>query len=165
MTQMRIRRQVGLPAGPPHLGEDELLFDPRTRQLLYVDGYVKYVIPWVAESLKTYEALIEIDHDVEQATYLLGAPGEDDFGVVLLYHSQGFTLTFTPLVVDGRVALGIEAESAPYLDEDLEPVSAAVTWEEEAEGRIRFDVLVEGAAVNAMVYVRMGFEAVGAVET
>jgi len=59
----------------------------------------------------------------------------------------------------------IEAESAPYLDEESEPVSAVVAWEEEANGTIRFDVLVEGIAVNVMVYVRMGFEDAGAAET
>lgn len=44
-------------------------------------------------------------------------------------------------------------------------MSAVVAWEEEANGTIRFDVLVEGIAVNVMVYVRMGFEDAGAAET
>jgi len=158
MVLMRIRLQIGIPAGPPYLSEDELLFDPSTRQLLYVKNEsMQYVIPLRSESLKTFRALIEIDHEMEQATYLLGVPEEDDFGVTVAYHSQGFRLSFDPPYLGGVVQLGIDAESAPYLDEG-EPVSAEVTWEEETGGTIRFDVLHGGEAVSGTVYVRMGFE-------
>ena len=45
MVLMRIRLQIGIPVGPPFLSGEELLFDPTTKQLLYVKNeYMKYVI-------------------------------------------------------------------------------------------------------------------------